>query len=167
MKKFLAMTVALATLNLSVFAATPLRRGTTVSVRITSDISSKQSGSPSAFVENDVTNADGRMVIKRGTPVQLDIKRTKARGAGKPGEVTVRCISTTAVDGQAVSLEGTTSETGDSKKGLALGLGIGLGLTFLPFVGFALCAIKGQQAVVEANTVIHNVMVTGDYQIAD
>lgn len=167
MKKFLALTVAFATLNLSVFAATPLRRGTTVSVRITSEISSKKGGTPSALVENDVTNADGRMVIKRGTPVQLDIKRTKARGAGKPGEVTVRCISTTAVDGQAVSLEGTTSETGDSKKGLALGLGIGLGLTFLPFVGFALCAIKGKQAVVEANTVIPNVMVTGDYQIAD
>lgn len=167
MKRFFVTAVALATLNLSVFGATPLTRGTNVSVRITSDISSKKSGTPSALVENDVTNAAGRLVIKRGTPVQLDIKRTKARGAGKPGEVTVRCISTTAVDGQIVSLEGITSETGEAKKGLALGLGIGLGLTFLPFVGFALCAIKGQQAVVEANTIIPSVMVTGDYQIAN
>lgn len=166
-KKSIAIILAALMLNLSVFASKPLDRGTTLSVRITSQISSKQKGTPTAIVENDVKNRQGDLLIKRGTPVLLQIDREKAKGCGKSGYVNVRCISTTAVDGQTISLDGSLSDEGDDKKGLAIGLGVGLGLTVLPFVGFAFLAIKGEQAKIEANTIIPNVFVMNDYNIEE
>ena len=62
-------------------------------------------------------------------------------------------------------LQGEISEEGQQRIGLAIGLGVGLGLFFLPLV--SLLAIKGKQAVVEADTTIPNVMVTNDYLIAE
>lgn len=164
-KKKLAIIMALSVLNLSVFASTPLSRGTTLSVRITSQISSKSKGTHTAFVENDVKSKDGAVLIKRGTPVELQIEKKKAKGCGRAGYVQVKCISTSAVDGQNIILEGSTDAEGDDKKGLAIGLGVGLGLTFLPFVGFAFLAIKGNQAVIPSNTLIPNVFVMNDYEI--
>lgn len=136
-----------------------------MSVRITSQVTSKNEGSPSAIVESDVKSKDGRVLIKRGTPVQLQIDRQKARGVGKPGSVTVKCVSTNAVDGQSILLEGSVSGEGNDKKGLSIGLGVGLGLTFLPGVGFAFLAIKGEQAVIENNTIIPTVFVMNDYSV--
>lgn len=128
-------------------------------------MTSKNEGSPSAIVENDVKSKDGRVLIKRGTPVQLQIDRQKARGVGKPGSVTVKCVSTNAVDGQSILLEGSVSGEGNDKKGLSIGLGVGLGLTFLPGVGFAFLSIKGEQAVIENNTIIPTVFVMNDYSV--
>ncbi len=136
-----------------------------MSVRITSQVTIKNEGSPSAIVENDVKSKDGRVLIKRGTPVQLQIDRQKARGVGKPGSVTVKCVSTNAVDGQSILLEGSVSGEGNDKKGLSSGLGVGLGLTFLPGVGFAFLAIKGEEAVIENNTIIPTVFVMNDYSV--
>lgn len=154
-------------INLSVFASKPLDRGTTLSVRITSQITSKSKGTPTAIVENDVKNRQGDLLIKRGTPVLLQIDREKAKGCGKGGYLNIRCISTTAVDGQTVTLDGSLNDEGSDKKGLAIGLGVGLGLTFLPFVGFAFLALKGEQAKIEANTIVPNVYVTNDYNIEE
>lgn len=166
LKRKLAIIMALSIVNLSIFAAGPLDRGTSLSVRITSPISSNKSkGAPNAIVENDVKDKDGAILIKRGTPVQLQIERKKAKGCGKAGYVQVKCISTSAVDGQSITLEGSTDAEGDNKKGLAIGLGVGLGLTVLPFVGFAFLAIKGERATIPANTIIPNVFVMNDYII--
>lgn len=154
-------------INLSVFASKPLDRGTTLSVRITSQITSKSKGTPTAIVENDVKNRQGDLLIKRGTPVLLQVDREKAKGCGKGGYLNIRCISTTAVDGQTVTLDGSLNDEGSDKKGLAIGLGVGLGLTFLPFVGFAFLALKGEQAKIEANTIVPNVYVTNDYNIEE
>lgn len=164
-KKYVIVALAALMTNLTVLASSPLDRGTTLSVRVTSRITSKTEGSPSAIVENDVKGKDGRVLIKRGTPVQLQIDRKKARGVGKPGYVTVKCLSTSAVDGQNILLEGSVNEEGNDKKGLSVGLGVGLGLTFLPGVGFAFLAIKGEEAVIENNTVIPIVVVMNDYSI--
>ena len=164
-KKYVIVALSALMTNLTVFASTPLERGTTLSVRITSQVTSKNEGSPSAIVENDVKSKDGRVLIKRGTPVQLQIDRQKARGVGKPGSVTVKCVSTNAVDGQSILLEGSVSGEGNDKKGLSVGLGVGLGLTFLPGVGFAFLAIKGEQAVIENNTIIPTVFVMNDYSV--
>lgn len=165
MRKFLALTMALATLNLSVFAATPLTRGTMLNVKIGSAINSKHKNTPAAYVDIDVRNAQGIVIIKRGTPVETAVTRKKARGCGRAGEITVKCLYTTAVDGQTIMLQGEMSEEGQQRIGLAIGLGVGLGLFFLPLV--SLLAIKGKQAVVEADTTIPNVMVTNDYLIAE
>lgn len=164
-KKYVIVALSALMTNLTVFASTPLERGTTLSVRITSQVTSKNEGSPSAIVENDVKSKDGRVLIKRGTPVQLQIDRQKARGVGKPGSVTVKCVSTNAVDGQSILLEGSVSGEGNDKKGLSSGLGVGLGLTFLPGVEFAFLAIKGEQAVIENNTIIPTVFVMNDYSV--
>lgn len=164
-KKYVIVALAALMTNLTVLASTQLERGTTLSVRVTSRITSKNEGSPSAIVENDVKGKDGKVLIKRGTPVQLQIDRKKARGVGKPGYVTVKCLSTSAVDGQNILLEGSVNDEGNDKKGLSVGLGVGLGLTFLPGVGFAFLAIKGEQAVIENNTVIPVVVVMNDYSI--
>ena len=157
--------MALLTTNLCVFASGPLERGTALSVRLMSQATSKKSSNPTAMVENDVKSKDGSILIKRGTPVMLQVESTKARGCGRAGAVTVRCLSTTAVDGQTITLEGSISAEGQDKKGLAIGLGVGLGVTFLPFVGFAFLAIKGEPAVVASNTIIPNVFVMNDYTI--
>lgn len=165
MKKCLAIILAILMFNMNIFAAIPLERGTMLSVRITSPIDSKQKTSVTAMVENDVRNRVGDIVIKRGTPVLLQVNRKKAKGCGKAGLLDVKCISTTAIDGQSITLEGSEAREGNCKKGLAIGLGVGLGLTFLPFVGFAFLALKGGQAAIEANTIIHNVVVMNDYTI--
>ena len=165
MRNFLALTMALATLNLSVFAATPLTRGTMLNVKIGSTIDSKHKSTSAAYVDTDVRNAQGCVVIKRGTPVEIAVTRKKARGCGRAGEIMVRCLSTTAIDGQTIMLLGEMSEEGQQRKGLAIGLGVGLGLFFWPLI--SLLAIKGKQAVVEADTTIPNVMVTNDYLIAE
>ena len=168
-KRFLAIFMALLLVSANIFAVGPdfnLRRGTALSVRIVSKITSKKGGvNPNAIVENDVYGKNGELVIRRGSPVVLQVDKKKARGCGKPGYVNVKCVSTSAVDGQSITLEGAVSDEGNPKKGLALGLGIGLGLTFLPFVGFAFLAIHGEQASVADNTLIPNVFVMNDYTI--
>ena len=118
------------------------------------------------IVENDVKDKAVNTLIKRGTPVQLQIEKKKAKGCGKAGYVNIKCISTTSVDGQNISLEGSMDSEGDNKKGLAIGLGVGLGLTFLPFVGFGFLAIKGEQAKIQANTIMPNVFIMNDYEIS-
>lgn len=168
-KRFLAIFMALLLVSTTIFAAGPdfnLRRGTVLSVRIVSSITSKNGGvDPSAIVENDVYGKNGELVIRRGTPVVLQVDKKKAKGCGKPGYVNVKCVSTSAVDGQSITLEGAVSDEGDSKKGLALGLGFGLGLTFLPFVGFAFLAIRGEQGSIADNTVMPSVFVMNDYTV--
>lgn len=162
-KKVFAIAMAVSMVNLSVFAASPLERGTALSVRITSQITSKKEGTASAIVENDVKGKDGKVVIKRGTPVQLQLEKKSARGCGKPGYVNIKCISTQAVDGQSITLEGSISDEGESKKGLAVGLGVGLG--FFTLIGFVCLAIKGEKATIESNTIIPTVFVMNDYTI--
>ena len=166
-QKGLAILMAGAMMNLCVFAATPLERGKGLSVRITSNIDSKhlKGRTPSAIVDNDVKASDGTVLIKRGTPVELQLNGKKARGCGKAGYLDISCISTTSTDGQTIALNGNVNAEGDSKKGVALGLGLGLGLTFLFPIGFALLAIKGKNATIPANTVINNVFVANDYSI--
>lgn len=166
-KKIIASLLAVLMFSWNIYAA-PLERGTVLTVRITSPISSKSDGNaPSALVENDVKDKNGVVLIKRGTPVQLQVERKKAKGVGKGGYVIAKCVSTTAVDGQTITLEGSVDSEGDNKKGLAIGLGVGLGLTLLPFVGFAFLAIKGEQATIANNTLIPSVFVMNDYNVAE
>ena len=109
MQKLLIIATALATLNLSVFAATPLRRGTTVNIRTSENIELKNGKNATGYVDMDVKNSDGIVVIRQGTPVVLEVKGAKARGCGRAGRVEALCVSTTATDGQMVALTGSTS----------------------------------------------------------
>ena len=165
-KKCFSVAMAVLMMNLCVFASTPLNSGKTLSVRITSEITSNSKTTPSAIVDNNVKGKDGRVLIKRGTPVMLQVERVSKRGCGRAGEVKIKCISTTAVDGQTILLSGgELQKEGKNKKGLAIGLGVGLGYTFLPGVGLAFLAIKGDDAKIESNELIPVVFIASDYEI--
>ncbi len=161
------MLVSFSLLNMSIFASSPLTRGKSVLVRITTTIDSKKGDAQNynAVVDADVISNEGKILIKSGTPVELQIDAQKAKGCGRAGSISASCISTTSVDGQRISLNGTIGAEGANKKGAAIGTGVGLGLTFLPFIGFAFLAIKGGNAQIKANTVINNVFVANDYEI--
>lgn len=143
-----------------------LNRGTAVKVRITSTISSKSKTTASAIVDADVYDATtNTIVIKGGTPVQLNIDSKKAKGMGKAGYIHVKNMTTTAVDGKTISLSGAMNENGDGKAGLALGLGLGTGLTVLPLVGFFFFLIKGDNVEIPSDTIIPNVVAADNYSI--
>lgn len=167
-QRFLAVLMAMLMLSVDLFAVAPdfnLRRGTTVPVRLVDEVKSKGKGAVAAIVDGDVYAPDGKLLIKQGEVVNLQVQRKRARGCGIPGRLTINVVSTKAVDGQTVSMEGTLAEKGRGRIGLAVGLGAGLGMTFLPLIGFAFLAIRGKQAVIEPNTLIPNVTVASDYVI--
>lgn len=169
MKKKAILFLSGALLNVNIFAGTPLPRGKNVLVRITSEISSKYSNTQNtlAVVDNDVKDSNGTVLIKAGTPVELQVNAQKARGCGRAGTLSVSCISTTAVDGQRIILNASSlNAEGKNKKGLAIGLGVGTGATIiLPIIGFAFLAIKGGNATIPANTLLNNVITGADYNI--
>ena len=156
--------MAMAVLNLSIFASAPLTRGTVVYIRTMSEVSSKTSESMDAIVDADVKASDGTVLIKIGTRVNAIMDVQKAKGVGKPGSITLKNLSTTSVDGQTIYLAGSVTEQGQSKRGQALGLGLGLGLCLvLPCL--AILAKKGGEAVIPAGTLYNQFSVADDYQI--
>lgn len=164
MKKFCCLFMAIAVLNLSIFASAPLTRGTVVYIRTMSEVSSKTSESMDAIVDADVKASDGTVLIKKGTRVNAIMDVQKAKGVGKPGSITLKNLSTTSVDGQTIYLAGSVTEQGQSKRGQALGLGLGLGLCLvLPCL--AILAKKGGEAVIPAGTLYNQFSVADDYQI--
>lgn len=144
-----------------------LDRGTVLSVRITTKITSKSKTIPVAIVENDVKDKAGSLLIKQGTPILLQIDRKRAKGCGKAGYLSVKCVSTTSVDGQTVILNGNLEDEGSNRIGLAIALAICLGFTILPLFGFFFLALKGKQAKIESNTIIPNVFVMNEYFIKE
>ena len=157
MKKNIFIFALMLFMGMTVFAGVPLQRGTFMQIRIVDAINSKQVSTPVAIVENDVMS-EGKVLIKAGTPVALQVDRRKAKGCGRPGELTVTFLNTQAVDGQLVPLMGGTMNVeGRPKKGLAIGLGVGIGWFVWP--GLACLAIKGEQAEIPSGTIVTNVMV--------
>lgn len=159
----MCIAMAMLTINLNIFAGIPLTRGTQVPVRLTNDATSKTKSTPTAIVEKDVVSKDGHVLIKQGTPVEMQFKSTKARGCGRPGSLELKVVSTQSIDGQRISLEGVQEEEGQNKKGQTIGLGVGLGVFIWPCL-FILCK-KGGEAVIPANTTFSNVSVAFDYTI--
>ncbi len=135
--------------------------GTSVVVGLKDDWSSSiQNNCPDFFVINDVQDKDGNILIAKNTPVQSVCNVVKPRGLGKPGTITVRFVSTTAVDGTNVPLEGKAYGEGRDKFGLALGLGLGLGLFVIWGFGFFFLCLKGGKATLD-DTFTKTVSTTG------
>ncbi len=163
MKKYIAL-LFIACLFINGLSAVPLKRGTSVSVRLSTSANSNRNTPIQAEVAADVDIA-GEPVIVRGTPVILSINKIKAKGVGKPGYLQIACVSTTAVDGQTIELSGDIERTGKNNQGTAIGLGVGLGLTFLPFGGFFFLCLKGEKVDIPAGTFILGVTVVNNYEI--
>ena len=159
-KRFLMTALMFCGISWASWGGTPLGRGTALQVRIVEPIDSKTMTEAVAVVEYDV-KANGKVLIRNGTPVQMQVQRKKARGIGRPGSLSVRVLSTQAADGQTILLSGGVLKVeGQSNKCLAIGLGVGLGFFVWPCLGCL--AIKGEQAEIEAGTVLNNVLVASD-----
>lgn len=140
-----------------------LSRGTSVPIKNVITISSKDVNNSSFEESEDVKASDGTVVIKHGTPVTVSIKSKRARGCGRPGSLDVKFVSTQAVNGQTIMLEGIhLKEEGRKKTGLAVGLGVGLGVGVFPPL-LALLAIKGDQAIIEEDTYVNGVRLAEDF----
>jgi hypothetical protein len=151
----------------SVWAQSPnLISGQQVNVRLLNSVESKANiqTAPTAIIDANIVDANGNILVRRGTPVQLTIDTQHARGLGKSGCININCLSTTAVDGQQIFLLGGITAMGDDREGLAIGLGIGAGIVVFPFGLFCLC-IKGEEAYIPSNTIITNVVVDDNYTI--
>lgn len=165
MKKSLSFILALSFFFNSAFAQN-LRNGQTIIVRLTNEINSNSriKSEPLAIIEKDIIDqSTNKILIRRGTPVEMSSIIKRAKGVGKPAEVKLQCISTTAVDGKYIALQGSYASKGDDRKGLSLGLGIGLGLFLWPAI-FCLC-IKGEKIELPADMLIHNIVVNDNYTI--
>lgn len=89
---------------------------------------------------------DGRVLIKAGSPMITRVSHVKpAKIAGRKGEVFLDAVSTRAVDGSEVLLDGGYDKSGKGKKALAWSL--------FALVAWPLVFIKGKQAVLDPGTV--------------
>ena len=142
--------------------------GKNIPVTLTSEIysNSRASQQVSATVSNDIKADDGTVVIRRGTPVNINAEIKKAKGVGKGASVRLDIISTTAVDGQTIYLQGLFQRHGNDRKGAALGVGLGTGLTVLCPVGLFFLCIKGEKVTIPEGTIITNVVTADTYNIA-
>lgn len=167
MKRLILMLVALMCVGALSAQDVKLYGGQNVPIRLMTDINSKSRTQPTphAIVDANIMDAKGEnIVIRRGTPVVMDIEIKRARGVGKAGYIKINCISTSSVDGQTINLIGSSLAQGDDRKGLAIGLGVSLGILVFPPCFFCLC-IKGENVSIPQNTLFHNVVVNDNYTI--
>ncbi|MBQ4280347.1 MAG: hypothetical protein IJC16_10420 [Rikenellaceae bacterium] len=165
MKKIVSLFLIFSFLTIDTMAY-ELPNGKPVSVRLIEAVDSKnKQQTVQAVVDRDVKDlATGNVLIRRGTSVEISSEIHKAKAVGKPARIRLQCLSTKAVDGQTITLQGSLSANGESRKGLALGLGIGLGLWVWPAI-FCLF-IKGEAIQLPIDTLIPNVVVGDDYEIS-
>lgn len=96
-------------------------------------------------VVSDIKDANGKVLVKAGTPATAQITFSKPRGRiGQSGEVTVSDFHTTAVDGTYVPLSGSVSARPDDKMVLSVCLGILICPLFL--------LMRGEDAQLPAGT---------------
>ena len=169
MKKLLFVAMFIIATNVQIFAQNTaiLNNGKTVAVRLTSQIYSndKNPVQPTAIVDKDVRNENGDVLIRRGTPINVTSEVIKSKGMGNEASVKLNFVSTTAIDGQDIALQGIYAINGKNRKGAALGLGLGTGLTVLFPFGFFFFCIKGEPVTIPDGTIISNVVVNDNYKI--
>ncbi|MGM9837418.1 MAG: hypothetical protein ACI30A_02885 [Paludibacteraceae bacterium] len=84
-----------------------LQKGSNISIVILSQIDSQKfKGTPEAKVAADVWDADGEIVlIKKGTPVTLQVNCRKASLSGDVGRIEIQPISTSAFNGREITFD--------------------------------------------------------------
>lgn len=171
MKRLLIVAIAIAiTLNVTAqTTSTILPSGKNIPIRLTSEIRSntkkRATVTPTAIVDADVKDADGKhILIRRGTPVEIAATIQRAKGVGVGAFIELDFISTQSIDGQTIRLQGNFIREGRNNKATALGVGLGVGLLVFPPCLFCLC-IKGEKLVVPENTLVTNVVTNDIYRI--
>lgn len=99
--------------------------GTQLNVITTEEISSKTAAEGDALtfkVDEDIV-VNGKVVIAKGTLVKGEVSNAKKSGRmGKAGALSIRVLSTEAVDGQKVKLRASKGKEGDDKTGTTVAL---------------------------------------------
>lgn len=138
-----SMKLAAATTGGSTLAA-----HTPIVIRCTDTITTRDivsGGTVDFAVVSDVKDANGKVLVKAGTPATAQITFSKPRGRiGQSGEVTVSDFHTIAVDGTYVPLSGSVSARPDDKMVLSVCLGILICPLFL--------LMRGEDAQLPAGT---------------
>ena len=138
-----SMKLAAATTGSSTLAA-----HTPIVIRCTDTITTRDivsGGTVDFAVVSDIKDANGKVLVKAGTPATAQITFSKPRGRiGQSGEVTVSDFHTTAVDGTYVPLSGSVSARPDDKMVLSVCLGILICPLFL--------LMRGEDAQLPAGT---------------
>jgi len=168
MKRLLFLSLLLVASTLEMFAQKVcLKSGKPVPVRLIQSVSSRyNTRTVRAIVDLDIRDDSGeKILIRKGTPVEVGVSAMRARGVGKAGYIDLTCLSTTTVDGQYVALSGGIYSYGQDREGAVLGCGLGLGLTFLFPVGLLLLCIRGENVNIPNNTVIADVYTNGSYMV--
>lgn len=108
--------------------------------------------SEAAVVSKDVLS-NGKVIISAGTPVNLDIESSPARGLGREGRITMNLVSTQNVNGESIKLDGSQTNSGKNRRGAAIGCGVTFGIILCP-IGLLFLCIKGQKAIIPAGSII-------------
>ena len=132
-----------------------LKSGTMIELETVDNINSKSVGQGQDVmfrVLKDV-EVDDQVVIEGGSTAYGKVtERSKAKGLGKPGELSVRVERVMAVDGTTIYVSGDNlNREGEDKKGVAIAyIVIGLFLLGLLFwIGFL---VKGEEAIIPSGT---------------
>ena len=99
--------------------------GTELTVITLEEISSKTAteGDALTFKVDEDVKVNGKVVIARGAIVKGEISNAKKSGRmGKAGTLSIRVLSTTAVDDQKVKLRASKGKEGDDKTGTTVAL---------------------------------------------
>lgn len=147
-----------------VFAGGLLKSGISVPVTLTSDINSESKEQPTFIITSDIKDRAGNILIAQGTPVVTEANIKKRKGVGKPGLIDLKFISTTAIDGQVIMLNGTKHVEGENLKSKALGVGLGVGLLLFPPM-LAYMAKKGGSAQMSSGLVPAHITTVQEYVI--
>jgi hypothetical protein len=96
-------------------------------------------------VDEDVLDANGNVLIKKGTPAYGTVLNSRASGAwGKRGALDISVDYTTAVDGQKVALRGSKETRGGGDKSLVVAGAL--------LVAWPLMFCKGSNVTMESGT---------------
>lgn len=127
--------------------------GTQIPMRFISNISSDDKLEPQVVVASNVSDPNGNVVITAGSFVRTSVQKVASTNNGtKGGDITVRFLSTSAVDGQTIELSGSHNVQGQGN----------FAGNFIAVNGKPL---KGKPAVIEEETLIYNVITTKAYQV--
>ena len=153
--KAILIIIASFLLTVNVFAQEEslLTTGQIISIKLKEDWIGKSKKNPEFVVANNVTNANGKVLISSGSVITSQVKNIKARGLGRGGKLKVQFLSVNAVDGQTIALSGQFTEKGKDRYGLCFGLTGGLLILLGPF-SLPCLAIKGKEIQLNASEIV-------------
>lgn len=158
--------VAFCCFGVATTAQRVIKSGTPVRVKLDQTVQSAIIiSSGGGVVASDVADEDGNVLIKWGTPVELNVARLPAKAWGRPGEIKIDAVSTTATDGSLVPLSGGYYQMGQDRRTEAWLVALG-GCVLVPLVGIvAGLFVTGENVIVPYDYTLPSVKVTNDVNL--